>query len=155
MSRFCCCSFARDLQAAAAKHAQALAQSDVGPICDRLRDATPCTGATFARFPSYRSTTFKKHLNILKSLFLHDVKCFSNVLAPCETQILSFLDLKKVSFRTPNRYLFALKSVPKSIKIVCFTVSLEVLEFSIRERENSILGKIMTSRKGPKVTETV
>ena len=72
-----------------------------------------------------------------------------------KTQILSFLDVKKVPFRTSNRYLFESKSVQKSTKIVCFSMSLEVLEFSIRERENSILGKIMTSRKGPKVTETI
>ena len=43
----------------------------------------------------------------------------------------------------------------KIIKIVCFTVSLEVLELSIQEHENSILSKIMTTRKGPKITETV
>ena len=67
----------------------------------------------------------------------------------------SFLDLKKEPFRTLNWYLLGSKSVPESFEIVCVTVSLEVLEFSIPERKEYVPSKIMTSRKGPKMTETV
>ena len=57
--------------------------------------------------------------------------------------------------------------VPESFRITSATVghpsvhpemiysSVDVLEFSIRERENSILGKLMGSRKSPKMVETI
>ena len=70
------------------------------------------------------------------------------MLAPCKTQTRSFLDLKKKPFRISNWYLFGSKSVPKRIKIVCFTLPFVVLEFSIQERNKSIFGNIMRSGTG-------